>query len=63
MGFGGGWRGVEGGAGQAHPEVGAGQGCFLWFLPTPTPPAAFASRIFCSLVGGFLEVLCQCGKA
>ena len=32
---------VEVGAGQAHPEVGAGQGGFPWFLPSPTPPAAF----------------------
>ena len=41
MGFGRGWGGVEVGAGQAHPEVGAGQGGFPWFLPSLTPPAAF----------------------
>lgn len=63
MGFGGVEGALKGVQAKLTQRWGAGQGGFLWFLPTPTPPAAFASRIFCSLVGGFLEVLCQCGKA
>lgn len=62
MGFAGG-GGVEGGAGQAHPEVGLGKVVSVVSSHPDSTSAAFASRIFCSLVGGFLEVLCQCGKA
>lgn len=45
------------GAGQAHPEVGAGQGDLSWPCPTQTPLTPSASCLLRSLVGGCFWVL------
>ena len=42
---------------------GLGKVVFRGLFPPGLHQLPSASRIFCSLLGGSLEVLCQCGKA